>query len=282
MGAARSLLYVPGDRPDRFAKAAGSGADAVILDLEDAVAAERKDDARAAVGAFVGDHAGECQLWVRVEPSTLALDASAAAGPGLTGLLLPKVAPELLDELDGVLTDLEASRGLTVGSTPVIGILETASGLQRLIEIAGHTRVRRLGIGEADLAGELGLVPDESRSQLAPIRSSVVIASAAAGLERPIGPVHTTVDDLDGLRATTRQQLAQGFRARTAVHPRQVAVINEVFTPGPHELADARAVLAAYEDSLAQGVGVLRDPSGRVMDAATVRAAREILERARA
>lgn len=282
MGAARSLLYVPGDRPDRFDKAAGSGADAVILDLEDAVAPERKDVAREAVGVFIGDHAGECQLWVRVEPSSLALDASAAAGPGLTGLLLPKAAPELLDELDSVLTDLEASHGLAVGSTPVIGILETASGLQRLPEIAGHTRVQRLGIGEADLTGELGLVPDESRSQLAPIRSSVVIASAAAGLERPIGPVHTAVDDLDGLRTTTHQQLAQGFRARTAVHPRQVAVINEVFTPGPQEIADARAVLAAYEDSLAQGVGVLRDPSGRVMDAATVRAARETVERARA
>jgi citrate lyase subunit beta / citryl-CoA lyase len=282
MRAARSLLYVPGDRPDRFAKAVGSGADAVILDLEDAVALERKDDARTAVGAFVAAHAGECQVWVRIEPTTLALDAGAVVGPGLTGLLLPKVEPELLDELDRVLSDLESARGLTAGSTPVVGILETASGLQRLADIAAHPRVRRLGIGEADLAGELGLVPDESRSVFAPIRMSVVIASAAAGLERPIGPVHTAVDDLDRLRTTALQQLGQGFRARTAVHPRQVAVINEVFTPGVEELAAARAVLKAYDDSLAQGVGVLRDPSGRVMDAATVRAARETVERARA
>ena len=281
MRAARSLLYVPGDRPDRFAKAVGSGADAVILDLEDAVALERKDDARTAVGAFVADHAGECQLWVRVEPSTLVLDTSAVVGPGLTGLLVPKAEPELLDELDRVLTGLEPSRGRAVGSTPVVAILETASGLQRLSDITAHPRVRRLGIGEADLAGELGLVPDESRSQFAPIRSSVVIASAAAGLERPIGPVHTAVDDPDGLRTTTLQQLGQGFRARTAVHPRQVPVINEVFTPGREEVAAARAVLRAYDDSLAQGIGVLRDPSGRVMDAATVRAARETVERAR-
>ncbi|SEC25114.1 citrate lyase subunit beta / citryl-CoA lyase [Nocardioides exalbidus] len=282
MVAARSLLYVPGDRPDRFAKAIGSGADAVILDLEDAVAAERKESARSAVGSFVADHTGECQLWVRIEPTTLALDAAAVVGPGLTGLLLPKVEPELLDELDRALTELESARGLAAGSTPVVGILETASGLQRLEDIAAHPRIRRLGIGEADLAGELGLVPDESRSVFAPIRSSVVIASAAAGLERPIGPVHTAVDDLEGLRATALQQLSQGFRARTAVHPRQVATINEVFTPGLEEVAAARAVLQAYDDSLAQGVGVLRDAAGRVMDAATVRAARETVERARA
>ncbi len=281
MPAARSLLYVPGDRPDRFDKAVGSGTDAVILDLEDAVAPERKGAAREAVAAYVGEHAGGCQLWVRVEPTTLAEDATAVVGPGLTGLLLPKVEPEPLDELDAVLADLESARDLQVGSTPVVGILETASGLQRLGDVAAHHRVRRLGIGEADLAGELGLVPDEDRTQFAPIRSSVVIASAAAGLDRPIGPVHTAVDDVAGLRATALQQLGQGFRARTAVHPRQVPVINEVFTPGAQELAAARAVLRAYDESLARGVGVLRDPSGRVMDAATVRAARETVERAR-
>lgn len=282
MPVARSLLYVPGDRPDRFAKAVGSGADAVILDLEDAVAPDRKRAAREAVRDAVAGHGGGCQLWARVEPSTLAEDLEAVVAPALAGLLLPKAETGLLEDCDRILSALERDRDLAVGSIPVIAILETACGLQQLADVAAHPRVRRLGIGEADLAGELGLVPDKARSQFAPIRSSVVIASAAAGLERPVGPVHTAVDDEDGLRESAVQQLRQGFRGRTAIHPRQVTVINEVFTPRPEEVAAARAVLQAYDDALAQGVGVLRDPDGRVMDAATVRAAQETVDRARA
>lgn len=264
---------MPGDRPEWVQKAARSGADAVILDLEDAVAADRKDAARAAVAELVHGPDPGLQVWVRVEPSTLALDVEAAVGPLLAGIVLPKISLDAVGECDTLLVSLSSS-------APVLGLLETAAGLLEVVAVAAHPRVRRLGLGEADLAADLGLVPDDDRTQLAPVRSSVVVASAAAGIDRPVGPVHTALDDEAGLRRTTSAQLRQGFRGRTAINPRQVAVINELLTPTADELDAARVVVAAYERSLAGGVGASRDADGRIMDAATVRSAREVLGRA--
>lgn len=262
----RSYLYVPGDQPDKLAGAARRGADALIADLEDAVAPARKADARAAVSAYLATGTA----WVRIDADSAGADLAAVAGaPGLAGVVVPKAEPALLAEVDRLL----AARP----SVPVLALLETAVGLRRLDDVAAAPRVVRLGLGEADLAGELNLLPGPDREELWPIRSAVVVASAAAGLLPPAGPVHTALNDPEGLERTTRLLLRQGFRARTAIAPVQLATINRVLTPTDAEVDAARRTLARLAEAES---GVAVDDDGRLLDRAVVRSAHEILGRA--
>ncbi|HWO60756.1 MAG TPA: aldolase/citrate lyase family protein [Umezawaea sp.] len=266
----RSYLYVPGDQPAKLAGAAGRGADALILDLEDAVSAPRKDLARQAVA----DHLAEpgAIAWVRINADSAAADVAAIGGAaGLAGVVVPKAEPESLAEVDRLLAGFDRS------PVPVIAMLETARGIRLLDAVAAAPRVVRLGLGEADLAGELGIRPDERRTELWPIRSQVVVASAAARLTAPVGPVDTDARGTDTLRATTTLLLNQGFRARTAITPAQVGVINAVFTPTPEEIAAAARVLKHLADSSS---GIAVDDDGRLIDAAVARTAQEVLSRA--
>ncbi|GAB3434607.1 HpcH/HpaI aldolase/citrate lyase family protein [Actinophytocola sediminis] len=262
----RSYLYVPGDQADKLAGAARRGADALIVDLEDAVAPAHKAAARAGVATYLGDGVA----WVRINAEDPARDLAAIADrPGLTGVVVPKAEPELLAEIDALLADRP---GL-----PVLALLETARGLSRLDAVAESPRVVRLGIGEADLAGELNLRPGPDREELWPIRSAVVVASATAGLLPPVGPADTSVKDMTNLRRTTELLLRQGFRARTALSPTQLATINEVFTPTAQEVAAARDAVARLDQA---GSGVALDADGQMLDPAVVRAAHEVLGRA--
>jgi citrate lyase subunit beta/citryl-CoA lyase len=260
----RSYLYVPADQPRLLAGAAGRGADAVIVDLEDAVAVPHKAAARTAAAGYLATGTA----WVRVNAGTVAEDLAALAGlPGLLGVVVPKAEPALLSDVD---------RLLGARDVPVLALLETARGVRDVHAVAESPRVVRLGLGEADLAGELHLRPGPDREELWPIRSAVVVASAAAGLAPPVGPVHTAVRDLSDLRRTTELLLRQGFRGRTAITPTQLAVINEVFTPSAGEIERARATVAL----LSPGTGVAVDADGRMVDEAVVRSAREVLARA--
>lgn len=261
----RSYLYVPGDQPAKLAKAAGRGADALIVDLEDAVARQAKDAARRTAAAYLG---GGGQAWVRINADALAADIAAVAGTaGLAGLVVPKAEPGLLEEVD---------RLLGRRSVPVVALLETARGIRHLDAVATAPRVVRLGIGEADLAADLGLRPDAQRTEMWPLRSAVVVASSAAGLRAPIGPVETVVADTDRLRTGTELLLRQGFRARTALTPAQLPVINAVFTPSEEEVTAARRVVALLERA---GSGVAVDEHGHFVDAAVARSAHEVLDR---
>jgi citrate lyase subunit beta/citryl-CoA lyase len=261
----RSYLYVPADQPDKLAGAAGRGADALIVDLEDAVALSRKDAARAAAASYLDT----ATAWVRINADTAAADLAALADrPGLAGVVVPKAEAPLLHAVDELLADRP---GL-----PVLAVVETARGLRTLDAVATAPRVVRLGLGEADLAGELHLRPGPLREELWPIRSDVVIASAAAGLRPPVGPVHTAVRDREGLERTTELLLRQGFRARTAITPAQLPAINAVFTPGEDEIRRARAAVALLSPET--GVAVTED--GRMVDRAVLRSAREVLDRA--
>jgi citrate lyase subunit beta/citryl-CoA lyase len=286
---ARSYLYVPGDRDEVLAKAPLRGADALVLDLEDAVVESRKKDARATVRAFLaGADAGADadavpgpELWVRINSDRVDEDVRAVASPALSGVWVPKAEPALLRDVDALLTAEEEKIGLAVGTFRVVALLETARGVLAASDVAASPRVLRLGIGEADLAGELGLQPGPDREELSPIRSQVVVASAAAAIIPPVGPVETSIRDLDRLQQTTRRLLRQGFRARTAVHPGQLKVINDVFSPSPAEVAAARAVLDRLAEAEHLGSGVATDVDGRMLDRAVVRSAREVLQRAR-
>lgn len=267
----RSFLYVPGHRESRIHGALSSAADAVVIDLEDGVPAAEKAAARETARAVLAtDPAGP--TWVRI--ATVA-DVSAVVSPALTGIWVPKAEPALLAEVDAALTAAEQARGVAVGRTAVVALVETALGVLRAEEVCRAPRVVRLGVGEADLAGELRLRPDPLRTELYGIRLQLVLASAAAGLGAPIGPVETNLTDENLLAESTTTLLRQGFRARTALHPKQLPTINAVFTPSASEVAEAREMLTTYTSA-----GGAVDRHGRFVDPAVLRTARETLDRA--
>jgi citrate lyase subunit beta/citryl-CoA lyase len=274
-GIARSYLYVPGDRPDRLAGALTRGADALIADLEDAVAPTHKEQAREHVRAWLdaGPPDGP-QRWVRINAGTLDADLGAVVTTALTGVVVPKSEPDQLAEVDAVLRKLEAEQGLAAGSVAVLPLLESATGLLRVVEIAAAPRVLRLGIGEVDLAADLGVGLDEERTILNPLRLQVVVASAAAGISRPVAPTSTAFRDLGAFRRSAETLRQLGFRGRTAIHPGQIAVIHEVFTPGADEVTAAHILLARFDGANSGG---FVDTDGTFVDSAVIRNAREVL-----
>jgi citrate lyase subunit beta/citryl-CoA lyase len=280
----RSYLYVQGDRPAALAKAHLRGADAIVVDLEDAVPPAGKAAARAAAAEFVADPPPGVRVFVRVDSDSLDEDiAAVVVGPGLAGIWVPKADPDLLAAAGRALTAAERRVGLTVGALTLVPLIETARGVLDVRQIAAGPRVLRLGIGEADLAGELGMQRDPGTGDLpdgfAAIRVQVVVASAAAGITAPVGPVETALRDPARLERTTRLLLRQGFRARSAIHPAQLETINSVFTPSPDEVDAARRVMEAMSRADAANSGVAVDADGRFLDRAVVRAAAEVLSR---
>jgi citrate lyase subunit beta/citryl-CoA lyase len=273
----RSALYVPGDRPDRFAKALASGADAVILDLEDAVAPDAKARAREAVAAFLAAEGGPpgAELWVRLNAGAAReRDVAAVAGAvALTGVCPAKAEDRgELDALDALLRAHGAGDGVLVEP-----LLESAAALFAARELAAAPRVRRLQLGEADLAADLGATPGPGDAELLWARSVAVAASAAAGAQAPLGPVSVELRDLAAFRASTEAVARLGFGGRACIHPAQVTVVNAVFTPDDERVAWARDVLARLE---AAGGGVATGADGRMLDEAVARAARRVLARA--
>lgn len=249
-------LYVPGSRPDRFEKAAATGAD-VILDLEDAVAPAEKYAAREAVVGWLPMSTVPVQVRVN-RPGSPELGADLAVLPESVELRVPKVAA--VEDLD------------VFGGRPVHVLIESARGVENISSIAAVDGVRTLTLGEADLRAELGFEDDEALDW---IRSRVVVACAGAGLPAPLMAAYPDIKDRDGLVASCAHARRRGFRGRTAIHPSQVPIIRSAFAPPPEDLAWAREVVAIVEGGEGGGVGVLSD--GSMVDAAMVRRARAIL-----
>lgn len=256
-------LYVPGDRPERFDKAVASGADLVILDLEDAVAPERTAEARAHVVAWLAQRPGITAPIVQVRVNRRNLDdlrALASVDADVTfEVRVPTV--EHPDELDDVARALPG-RALTV-------LLESARGIENAAAIAAHPAVTRLAIGESDLASDLG---SRSATVIDYARVRALFAARAAGLPAPMMSAFPAIADLDGLRADCLRGRADGWRGRTAIHPSQLAVIRAAFTATDAERAWALEVL----ERTAAG-GVARLANGDMVDAAMVGRARALL-----
>ena len=267
----RSYLYVPADQQDRLQKAPTRGADALIVDLEDSVAPGQKQNAREIASEWLQskpDHKGE--IWVRVnQGEDLDSDVEAVIAEPLTGIYLPKASVASLDHLHSL---------LGTRTVPVTALIETAEGLLTAPEIARHQRVVRLAIGEADLSAELGLSTDEDGPELLPLRMQLILASAAAKIDSPVGPVSTDFKDTDRLRVSTLALKRMGFGGRSAIHPAQVPVINDVFNPSEEEIDRARGIVRAYERATAEGLGAVTGPDGRMIDEAVVRAARKLID----
>lgn len=239
-------LFVPGDRPERFAKAALSGADAVIIDLEDAVAIANKDDARAAL------HSLHCRVPILVRINGIgtpwhADDLAAVAGKDFAALVLPKA------EGDEAFTTLCAA-----APVPVIALIESARGLADARRIAATRNVVRLAFGSIDFCADLGCAHE--RAVLLAARSEVVLASRLAGLTAPIDGVTTAIDDIELIADDTRHAYALGFGGKLCIHPRQIDAIRTGFAPDQAEIDWARKVLASGDGAVSVGGAMVDEP----------------------
>jgi citrate lyase subunit beta/citryl-CoA lyase len=263
----RSYLFAPGHSEKLLGKVFDAGADAVILDLEDAVAATRKAYAREAVAEFLaGQH--PVPVLVRINdpqgPEAGADRAVLAGLAGAAGVKVPKV------ESRRVLTALAARVRV-----PLHPLIESALGLEAAHAVATHPAVASIGLGEADLRSDLGVDGDEA---LLWARGRIVVAARAAGLPPPQMSVYPNVTDLDGLADSCAAGRRLGFLGRAAIHPRQLPVIAAAFRPAAQDVARAEALLAALADAQTRDAGTVVLPDGRFADRAMVAAARHIVE----
>jgi citrate lyase subunit beta/citryl-CoA lyase len=258
----RTVLFVPGNRPDRFEKAAASGADLVVLDLEDAVPAGEKATARRAVREFL-DRGGIGAVRTNAIGTDWHADDLAAVAGYAEAVMVPKA------EAGQAFTAL--GHRLQVDATPIIALVETASGVLDARAVAESPAVARLALGTFDLASELSIRPTD-RSAFNPIRSWIRVASAAADLAGPIDGVFAAVDDDEGLRAEAAWARRLGYSGKLCIHPRQVAIVEQELAPSPEELAWASAIVesAASPD----GVTVI---DGEMVDRPVVERARRML-----
>lgn len=272
----RSMLFVPGDRPERMEKALGLGADALILDLEDSVAPAAKPGARSEVAAFLAAHP-EANLWVRVNPLASGenekdLDAIVAGRPD--GVVLPKSeGGASVDELVRRL----AARGNATARVMAIAT-ETPAAIFGLGSYAGAKRLAALTWGAEDLPAAIGATAsrDEDGRLTPPYETAraLTLFAAAAAAVAPIETVYPDFRDLDGLAACAARARRDGFAGMMAIHPAQVPVINQAFTPSEAEIAHARAVVAAFEARPEAGALSL---DGRMIDRPHLVQARRIL-----
>jgi citrate lyase subunit beta/citryl-CoA lyase len=258
---ARSYLFVPGDRPDRFDKALAAGADAVIIDLEDAVAPAQKSAARAAIGQWL---AAEKRVIVRINADTTEWfrdDLALVRAAGIAGIVLPKA-----QTIDPELLALCAETGKCL-----LPLIETAQGFENAYALASGPGVQRLLFGTLDFQMDLGI--DGEGDELAYFRSELVLVSRLAGIQPPVDGPSTALDDAAQVSGDTQRARRMGFGAKLCIHPRQVAAVNAAFAPSAAELEWARRVQAAAAAS--GGAAVALD--GRMVDRPVILKAGQIV-----
>lgn len=275
----RSILFTPGDDSRKIEKAFKAGADAVTLDLEDAVAYSRKEAARETVREILRQPA-PVPVFIRVNSTStdyILDDLKAVAGLPAAGLMLAKTeCAEDLRKVDWLLSLLETGQGLTRGSTPLIPFVETPGAIIRAAEIAGGPRVRCLAFGGVDFSQELGLNYPAESDGLFLARSQLALASRAAGIEPPLDTVFPDIKNTGKLASEAGVARKLGFQGKLIIHPAQIEPVNSVFSPTPEELEYARKVIAAFEEAEAGGRAVIQ-VDGKMIEYPIVRRARLIL-----
>jgi citrate lyase subunit beta/citryl-CoA lyase len=278
----RSFLFAPGNHARRVEKALTLPADAVILDLEDAVAISEKPATRELVVAAFGQPRNG-KLYVRVNAYTTEwchADIVTIARPGLDGIILPKVeSPGQLRSVDWLLANLERERDLPIGGIDLVPIIETAVGMSAVGAIAGSgSRTRRLAFGAGDYTLDLGMVWSRDEGELLPARSAVVMASRAAGIEPPLDTVWADLRDTEGFAQSAARAAALGFQGKMCIHPDQIAVTNTAFSPSASQLVWAGRVVAAFEEAEAKGLASIQ-LDGQFIDYPIVQRARQVVAR---
>lgn len=281
MAAYRSFLFTPGNHARRVEKVFTSGADAAILDLEDAVAVSEKPATRAMVVAALQRTRG-CGGYVRVNAMDTPFaheDFCAIVGPGLDGIILPKVnAGWQMKAADWLLTELERKAGLPLGKIDLIPIIETGEGMANLQRIArARTRSRRMAFGAGDFTLDVGMAWTSDESELDPYRAQMVTQSRAAGLEAPLDTVWVELNNPDGLEASARRAARFGFQGKMCIHPAQIETVNRCFTPSEAEIARAGRIMEAFDRAEAEGSASIQ-VDGAFVDYPIVAKARRVLE----
>jgi citrate lyase subunit beta/citryl-CoA lyase len=285
--AIRSMLFVPANRPDRMLKARACRADAIILDLEDAVPAAEKAEARRNVVGYIEQWKGDpLPVFVRINDlSTSAAleDLKAVVRPGLHGVLVPKVtAPRDVHLVDSLLNWLEADAEMANLQVTITPVLETAAGMRDAREIAqSSARVSYLGgIGGrgGDVERALGYRWSPEGWESFVVRSQVLLDARAAGVFNPVTALWSSVSDLDGLRRFAEQNRSLGYEGMMVIHPSHVDIVNEVFSPTADELDYHRGLLETYDRAVADGAAAARY-RGQMIDTAMAKTARTVLER---
>jgi citrate lyase subunit beta / citryl-CoA lyase len=266
----RTFLFTPGNHARRVEKALTLGADAVILDLEDAVANAEKVAARALVVDAMG-RPRTGKLYVRINaigtPWCLG-DLLAIVGPGLDGIVLPKLEHAAdLRAIDWAITSLERERGLPPAGIDLMPIIETATGFVRLDAIlqarewkdySASWRVHRIAFGAGDFTNDVGMTWTLDESELAEMRARMILASRAAGLEAPIDTVWIHLKEMEWYRRSVERSRKMGFQGRLCIHPDQVPIANALFTPSASEVEKAERIVAAFRDAESRGLAAIQ------------------------
>ncbi len=278
----RSFLFTPGNHARRVANALSLNADAVILDLEDAVATAENRAARGSVVATLALPRRPL-LYVRVNAADTEFcygDLITIVRPGLDGIILPKVEnATALATIDWLLAQLEREHDLVPRAIDLIPIIETARGLNNLdVILAAGTRVRHIAFGAGDFTLDVNMAWSRTEAELAFARARITTASRAAGIEAPFDTVWIDLADEEGLEMSTRTALGLGFQGKMCIHPKQIAPVNRIFTPGEAEVAFAGRVVAAFAEAEAAGSAAIQ-LDGKFIDYPILYRAQRVLEK---
>ena len=258
----RSYLFAPGNHERRVEKALGLGADVVILDLEDAVAISEKKSTRELINKTL-EQPRNCAVFVRVNAYDTEFcygDICSIVSENLDGIVLPKLESlEDLRSIDWLLGNLEQERELPNGSIDLMPIIETAVGLVNIREIArADTRVKRLAFGGGDYTRDLGMEWTLKEDELLPVRSEMVLASRFGKLEPPVDTVFIHIKEHDAFRSSCLNILGLGFQGKMCIHPDQVPVTNETFTPDPEEVKWSQRVIDEFAKAEKAGIASIQ------------------------
>ncbi|CAI8698193.1 CoA ester lyase [Burkholderia pyrrocinia] len=259
---AQSYLFVPGNRPERFASALASGADAVIIDLEDAVEPAAKVDARETVRTWMSRDRpvlvrinGRGTPWFDEDAKLVALD-------GIAGVVIPKT-----ESLDDIVEVVSAAKR----KVPVFPLIETARGMWSAMDIAKAPYVKRLMFGTLDFIAEMGT--DDDREALNPYRAQLALISRVAGIEPPVDGVTPDIHDTDRLVADTRNGKRHGFGAKLCIHPAQIAAVHECYSPSARDVEWAMRVV----DAVSRADGAATTVDGKMVDRPVLLRAQQII-----
>ncbi len=264
---ARSYLYVPANNLDMLKKSINRGADALIVDLEDSVAAGEKEQARQNLVSWLSGLETATQIWVRINAESIDEDLVSTTSKKIHGLVIPKATFENVNYVAGQVN----------GKYQLSALIESAESVLDSHRIASIPSVAFLQIGILDLRAELGLSEEEDLETIQFALSYLVLASAAAGISQPIAPMFRDFNDLEALKESCKKMRANGFFGRSCIHPKQIETINSEFNTSTEDLMEARAVL----DAISKSQGVALDSRGRMIDKASERIAKRVIDTGR-
>jgi len=284
MSGPRSLLIMPANRADMLAKAPSYGADALVFDIEDSVPLAEKPKARELAREFIDKHKEGTTIYARVNALQTGMtedDLEAIAIDGLTGIRLPKAeSPETIRTVDSLLSAIEAKRGLVQGSIQISPSLESARGVWFAYEIlSASPRIRSATAGTAqdgDLQTDLGYTWTAEGEEVLYVRSRILLAARAAGVEHLLDGSYANVRDPEGLQVCCEAARKLGYRGKTAIHPNQIETINRIFMPTAKEIDYYHRVIEAFDAAIARG-SAATTVDGKLVDYAMVGMARRVI-----